>query len=57
VLTAAQEQAVLFTRRNHPEVVPHLLTRLMAYVRARAEMAYYQDKLLVVEADRKRLRE
>lgn len=43
--------------RNHPEVLPHLMARLMAYFKAAPGMVHYNGKLLVVEADRIRIRE
>lgn len=43
--------------RNHSEVLPHLLSRLTAYLKLQPTMAHYQGKLLVVEADRIRIRE
>lgn len=43
--------------RNHPETIPRLLTRLIAYLKAQNFMAHYRGKLLVVEVDRIRVRE
>ena len=43
--------------RNHPEIIPQLMTRLKGYLSAHPEMKYYTGKLLVVEAYRIRVRE
>lgn len=43
--------------RNHPEVTAQIMERLLGYLRAHSSMDYYRGKLLVVEADRIRLRE
>ena len=43
--------------RNHPEVLPRLMARLTAYLKAAPGMEHYRGKLLVVEADRIRIRE
>ena len=43
--------------RNHPEALPHLIARLTAYLKAEPSMEHYRGKLLVVEADRIRIRE
>lgn len=43
--------------RNHPEVIPHLLTRLKGYISVNPRMSDYKGKLLLVEAHRIRTRE
>jgi hypothetical protein len=42
--------------KNHPEVIPALMERLMEYFSVRPEMNHYQGKLLLVEAHRIRIR-
>ena len=48
---------VALQMRNHPETLPHLMTRLTAYLNMQPEMAHYRGKLLVVEINRIRIRE
>jgi len=43
--------------KNHPEVNPALMDRLMTYLSGHVEMDYYEGKLLVVEAQRIRIRQ
>ena len=43
--------------RNHPEVLPHLMARLKAYLKAEPAVEFYRGKLLVVDAGRIRIRE
>lgn len=43
--------------RNHSEILPHLLSRLIAYLEIHSEMKHFQGKLFVVEVDRIRIRE
>lgn len=43
--------------RNHPEVLPQLLSRLTAYMNLEPAMEHYKAKLFVVEVDRIRIRE
>ena len=43
--------------RNHPEVLPPLMARLIAYLKAQPAREDYQGKLFVVEVDRIRIRE
>ena len=43
--------------RNHPEVIPSLLTVLKRYLSKHPDMEYYKGKLLLVEAHRIRVRE
>jgi len=47
---------IAFQVRNHPEVLPQLVSRLKAYLTEHPEMADYQGKLLLVEAHRIRIR-
>jgi predicted nuclease of predicted toxin-antitoxin system len=42
--------------RNHPEVIPSLVQRLIDYLADHPEMSGYQGRLLVVEAHRIRIR-
>jgi predicted nuclease of predicted toxin-antitoxin system len=42
--------------RNHPEVLPHLVSRLNAYLSEHREMSDYVGKLLLVEVHRIRIR-
>jgi len=42
--------------KNHPEVIPALMERLMKYFSVHLEMSHYQGKLVVVEAHRIRIR-
>lgn len=42
--------------RNHPEVIPALMRRLMDYLSAHPEMPGYQRRLFLVEAHRIRIR-
>jgi hypothetical protein len=41
--------------RKHPEILPRLLTRLLAYLKSEPTMEHYSGKLVVVEADRIRI--
>ena len=43
--------------RNHPEVLPSMMARLTAYLKAQPAIEHYRGKLLVVEVDRIRIRE
>ena len=43
--------------RNHPEILPKILARLMAYLESQPAMEYYRGKLILVEADRVRVRQ
>lgn len=43
--------------RNHPEVLPELLARLVTYLELHPAQVDYKGKLLVVEAHRIRIRE
>jgi predicted nuclease of predicted toxin-antitoxin system len=42
--------------RNHAEMLPRLMARLMTYLSLHTEMEHYRGKLLIVEADRIRMR-
>jgi len=42
--------------KNHPEVIPALMQRLMKYLVDQPEMSHFRGKLLVVEAHRIRIR-
>lgn len=43
--------------RNHPEILPQIMGRLIAHLRLWPTMERYHGKLLVVEVDRIRIRE
>ena len=43
--------------RNHPEVIPAMMQRLLNYLSAHCEMDDYHGRLLLVEAHRIRIRE
>ena len=43
--------------RNHPEIIPQLITRLKDYLSVHADISHYKGKLLLVEAHRIRVRE
>jgi|SRR5271157_4180588 len=43
--------------RNHAEILPHLMSRLVAYLKLQAKMEHYRGKLFVVEVDRIRIRQ
>ncbi|MBI5756749.1 MAG: DUF5615 family PIN-like protein [Nitrospirae bacterium] len=43
--------------RNHPEIIPPLMTRLRDYLSAHPDMDYYKGKLLLAEVHRIRVRE
>ena len=42
--------------RNHPEAIPHLINRLLAYCKNFSDMSHYRGKLLLVEVHRIRVR-
>ena len=42
--------------RNHPEILPQLLTRLKQYLSLHSTMKYYIGKLILVEVHRIRIR-
>ena len=48
---------VALQMRNHSEILPHLMARLMAYLKVEPAMEHHRGKLLVVEVDRIRIRE
>lgn len=43
--------------RNHPEIIPQIMARLVNYLSAHPEMGHYAGKLLLVEVHRIRVRE
>lgn len=43
--------------RNHPESIPALMNRLLAYCSMYPEMSHYRGKLLLVEVHRIRIRQ
>lgn len=42
--------------KNHPEIIPQLISRLKDYLSAHPDMKYYTGKLLLVEVYRIRIR-
>ena len=47
---------VALQMRNHPEILPRLMTRLVSYLRLHPSPAHYHGKLMVVEVDRIRVK-
>lgn len=43
--------------RNHAEILPQLMAKLVKYLNLHLEMEHYQGKLMVVEVDRIRIRQ
>ena len=43
--------------RNHPEVLPQIISRLKDYLSANPDMGHYKGKLFLVEAHRIRIRQ
>jgi hypothetical protein len=43
--------------RNHPEIIPPLMSRLRDYLSLHSDREYYRGKLLVVEVHRIRVRQ
>jgi hypothetical protein len=43
--------------RNHPEIFPKLMARLVGYLQLQPSMEHYRGKLFVVEVNRIRIRE
>jgi predicted nuclease of predicted toxin-antitoxin system len=43
--------------RNHPEIIPQLMQRLLDYLANYSNMEHYQGKLFIVEVNRIRIRE
>jgi predicted nuclease of predicted toxin-antitoxin system len=48
---------VTLQMRNHAEILPHLMARLMGYLGIYPTIEHYRGKLLVVEVDRVRVRQ
>jgi predicted nuclease of predicted toxin-antitoxin system len=48
---------VALQMRNHSEILPRLMARLVAFLELHPTMDYYRGKLLIVEVDRIRIRE
>ncbi|MCJ7547116.1 MAG: DUF5615 family PIN-like protein [Deltaproteobacteria bacterium] len=42
--------------RNHPEIIPQLISRLKDFLSSHADMKYFAGKLFLVEAHRIRIR-
>lgn len=53
---ANYEGIIALQVRNHPEVLPQLISRLKDYLSFHLDMKYYAGKLLLVEAHRIRIR-
>lgn len=53
---ANYEGIIALQVRNHPEVLPQLISRLKDYLSLHLDMKYYAGKLLLVEAHRIRIR-
>ena len=43
--------------RNHPEIIPQLMGRLINYLSSYPDMSFYKGKLILVEVSRIRIRE
>jgi len=43
--------------RNHPEVIPELLQRLLNYLTANSDVNYYSGKLFIIEVHRIRIKQ
>ena len=43
--------------RNHPEIIPQLMVRLINYLSSSPDMSFYRGKLILVEVNRIRIRE
>ena len=54
---AAYRGIVSLQVRNHPEAIPALMNRLLAYCSVYPEMSHYLGKLLLVEVHRIRVRQ
>ena len=54
---AAYRGIVSLQVRNHPEAIPALMNRLLAYCSIYSEMSHYRGKLLLVEVHRIRVRQ
>jgi len=54
---AAYRGIVALQVRNHPEAIPALMNRLLAYCSIYPEMSHYRGKLLLVEVHRIRVRQ
>lgn len=48
---------IVLQMRNHPEILPRLLGRLRAYLKSQPAMEHCRGKLILVEADRIRVRQ
>jgi predicted nuclease of predicted toxin-antitoxin system len=48
---------VALQMRNHPEILPALMARLIAFLDLHPMMDHYRGKLLIVEVNRIRIRE
>jgi predicted nuclease of predicted toxin-antitoxin system len=48
---------IAFQVRNHPEIIPQLMVRLINYLSSYPDMSSYKRKLILVEVNRVRIRE
>ena len=46
---------IAFQVKNHPEVIPHLMRRLLSYLALHPEMDFYKGKLILLEVHRIRI--
>ena len=46
---------IAFQVKNHPEVIPHLIRRLLSYLALHPEMDFYKGKLILLEVHRIRI--
>ena len=46
---------IAFQVKNHPEVIPHLMRRLLSYLALHHEMDFYKGKLILLEVHRIRI--
>lgn len=53
---AKYKRIIALQVKNHPEIVPALMEKLIKYLSIHPEMSHYEGKLLLVEAHRIRIR-
>ena len=54
----AQYQGIIALQvKNHPEIIPHMMALLRAYLSQHSDLSHYQGKLFLVEAHRIRTRQ
>lgn len=54
---AAFKGIISLQLRNHPEIIPQLMQKLIDYLSIHSSIEHYQGKLLIVEVYRIRIRE